>query len=583
MTNFRLLIRSLVLLLALSTYANAQSISTTTCPGAGCVTYNVSGQGSIGIQITGTWVGTVTFQSSLGTLSTSTFTSLLVFPSSSQTGVTTTTGNGVWSTAIAGFNQVRVVFTAYTSGTAVVTYRSTSAAKNNPSAPGGSGTVTSVGLALPTSVFDISGSPVTTAGTLTATFDTQTANTTFAGPTTGAATTPTFRSLVAADVNSFLTSAYVIGKWTGTCNSSSVLGGDGVCAIISSAFSGITSGTNTSATMVVGTGASLSPTSATVGTINANQINGTALSSLATGPLANTITTGVPRAASAHDLVIPKACIAASASTTNYTCTTSPSFTPATGDLILFKADATNTTTTPNLNVNSVGNVLIKKNLYAGAAIVGDIISGSWYLILYDGTTWVIIGQSGTPNISTNFTIASNGQAAGVQIDGLQSAGSTNVWQTISPGNKYIGVMSDHQLNWRSSATGSFFSAGSIDTGLGRNAAGVVEVNTGTAAAYRELKIRSIISGGTVPGISGCTAGTQVGGGTAGTFVSGTTGACTVVLTFAFTAPNGWACSASDRTTPANLISQSASSTTTCTITGTTVASDVISFMAMAY
>lgn len=65
----------------------------------------------------------------------------------------------------------------------------------------GSGTVTSVGLALPTSVFDLSGTPVTTSGTLTATFDTQTANTVFAGPTSGGAATPTFRALTSADIS----------------------------------------------------------------------------------------------------------------------------------------------------------------------------------------------------------------------------------------------------------------------------------------------------------------------------------------------------------------------------------------------
>lgn len=62
------------------------------------------------------------------------------------------------------------------------------------------GTVTSVGLALPTAIFDISGSPITTAGTLTATFDTQLANLVFAGPTTGAAAAPTMRALVNADL-----------------------------------------------------------------------------------------------------------------------------------------------------------------------------------------------------------------------------------------------------------------------------------------------------------------------------------------------------------------------------------------------
>lgn len=108
--------------------SNAQLISTTTCPGAGCVDLSVGGQGSIGIQITGTWAGTITFQGSLGS-SSGTFVSLLVVPSTSTTAVTTTTGNGVWSASIAGYNTVRVVFTAYTSGTASITRRTTTASK----------------------------------------------------------------------------------------------------------------------------------------------------------------------------------------------------------------------------------------------------------------------------------------------------------------------------------------------------------------------------------------------------------------------------------------------------------------------
>jgi hypothetical protein len=61
------------------------------------------------------------------------------------------------------------------------------------------GTVTSVGLAMPTQ-FTVTNSPVTSTGTLTAAWNTQTANFVLAGPTTGAAAVPTFRALVAADV-----------------------------------------------------------------------------------------------------------------------------------------------------------------------------------------------------------------------------------------------------------------------------------------------------------------------------------------------------------------------------------------------
>lgn len=63
----------------------------------------------------------------------------------------------------------------------------------------GEGTVTSVGLALP-ATFTVTGSPVATAGTLTAAYATQAAALVFAGPTNGAAAVPTFRALVSTDL-----------------------------------------------------------------------------------------------------------------------------------------------------------------------------------------------------------------------------------------------------------------------------------------------------------------------------------------------------------------------------------------------
>lgn len=59
--------------------------------------------------------------------------------------------------------------------------------------------VSSVGLSMP-GIFTVSGSPVTTTGTLTATLNNQSANIVWAGPSTGAPSAPTFRSLVGADL-----------------------------------------------------------------------------------------------------------------------------------------------------------------------------------------------------------------------------------------------------------------------------------------------------------------------------------------------------------------------------------------------
>lgn len=68
-----------------------------------------------------------------------------------------------------------------------------------PASSSSTGTVTSVALALP-SIMAVSGSPVTTSGTLTGTLTTQSVNTLFAGPSSGAAAVPTFRALTTADI-----------------------------------------------------------------------------------------------------------------------------------------------------------------------------------------------------------------------------------------------------------------------------------------------------------------------------------------------------------------------------------------------
>jgi hypothetical protein len=60
--------------------------------------------------------------------------------------------------------------------------------------------VNSVGLALPASLFSVSGSPITGGGTLTGSLQAQSPNLVFAGPASGGAAAPTFRALSATDV-----------------------------------------------------------------------------------------------------------------------------------------------------------------------------------------------------------------------------------------------------------------------------------------------------------------------------------------------------------------------------------------------
>lgn len=79
---------------------------------------------------------------------------------------------------------------------------------------GGSGTVTSVALTAP-AIFNVGGSPITTSGTLAITLANAAANTIFAGPSSGSAAAPTFRTLVSADIPAINLATSGVGGVTG--------------------------------------------------------------------------------------------------------------------------------------------------------------------------------------------------------------------------------------------------------------------------------------------------------------------------------------------------------------------------------
>jgi hypothetical protein len=95
------------------------------------------------------------------------------------------------------------VLAALTAGTGISVTNAAGSITVTNTSPSSGGTVTSVALAdgSSTPIYTITGSPVTGAGTLTFILANQTANKVFAGPASGGAAQPTFRSLVAADIS----------------------------------------------------------------------------------------------------------------------------------------------------------------------------------------------------------------------------------------------------------------------------------------------------------------------------------------------------------------------------------------------
>jgi hypothetical protein len=122
--------------------------------------------------------------------------------------------------------------------------------------------------------------------------------------------------------------------------------------------------------------------------------------------------------ASAHNASAPLVCAAASGSPTAYTCTTSPSFTPADGDLILFQADVANTGAA-TLNVNSTSATAILKQQGNAALVANDLLIGGDVILEYTGTNWQMQGQTGNAG-----TAAFNAITSGTNTTATMTVGS---------------------------------------------------------------------------------------------------------------------------------------------------------------
>lgn len=118
------------------------SLTTSTCPGTGCVTLNVAGFGAAAIQLTGTWSGTVTFYTSSDTACVTTTTNDIATPFTRVTSgasASTATSNGLFMAGVGGVRCVRAKFTTATSGTVAAILQASIASAGGSSSGGGGG------------------------------------------------------------------------------------------------------------------------------------------------------------------------------------------------------------------------------------------------------------------------------------------------------------------------------------------------------------------------------------------------------------------------------------------------------------
>jgi hypothetical protein len=350
-------------------------------------------------------------------------------------------------------------------------------------------------------IFSVSGSPITTSGTLAVTLATQSANTVQAGPTTGAAAAPTFRALVAADIPTPLTSSTSGNAGTATalaanganCSAGSAAGGvdargaaEDCTPYLTSAptvgFDDLETGTNTAAAMTVGSGASLAASGS--GTIAA-----TTSAALAANP-ANCDAGQAPRGVDASGAV--ENC------TAYLTSAPSPGFADVgagtnTNALVVgaggsFKKASTGTIDGSAIDADGDG---VRELTVASTRVNFDPDDDGVVESYIDANGDLSWGDASVTRAGAGGVDIENGSGsyAYLRMTGSQHFNAGTMKIIIDPGvffDTQIRLASDIEVAWTSNAQAS---AGSIDARIGRGAAGVVQVDGGTTSTGVVLRL----------------------------------------------------------------------------------------------
>ena len=205
--------------------------------------------------------------------------------------------------------------------------------------------------------------------------------------------------------------------------------------------------------------------------VTVSKLNGTTLSSLATGLLKNTTATGVPSIAVAGtDYVVPSGSITGSAA--SLSLSGGGTVTGSSGAISL---TASGTNQNINLVPSGTGWVATKmRPTFAGAAY-------EWGA----GQFGIVALASGGASISNVF--------AGQFLTAASTGGNSQTAQF--DGSNGLLLNNTNSIKW---SNNSVAGTGSNDVGLFRNAAGVLEINSGTSGTLRDITLRNISASGTL-------------------------------------------------------------------------------------
>ncbi len=140
-------------------------------------------------------------------------------------------------------------------------------------------------------------------------------------------------------------------------------------------------------------------------------------------------------AATGHSVSADISCIATSGIGTAYTCSTSPSFSPATGDSVNFKADVASGAS-PTLAVNGATAATIKKLEGGSSLVANDLAAGGWSHMTFDGVNWqmvdgpaqVLVACAGLPALTGDATTSAGSCATSVvKVNGGSLPASKNM------------------------------------------------------------------------------------------------------------------------------------------------------------